>query len=124
MFDNDNSLALEIKNKILDRFIHANTSVFFDKEHNEYFISTRNKELYYSEEYGMLVLEISENLWRQGKFNFYFIFDARSHEFDRATKEISLSPENEILYASWGVNNTSFVFVDEYINTDNFSLAA
>ena len=124
MFNNDDSLALEIKNKILTRFIHADISVFFDKERNEYFISTRNKELYYSEGYGMLVLEISQNLWGRGVFNFYFILDVRDHEFNKTANEISFSLKNEIHYILWDVSNTPPLIVDKYTGTDNYSLAA
>ena len=70
-------------NKILSNFIHADIEIIFDKERNEYFISTRNKELYYSEAFGMLVLKISQNLWKRGIFNFYFILDVRDREFNK-----------------------------------------
>jgi hypothetical protein len=87
MLNNDNNLALIIKNIILTAFLHADIEVNFDKERNEYFISTRDKDLYYSEAYGLLILDIEQNiLWKQGRFNFYFILDVRGRGFDKMTE--------------------------------------
>jgi hypothetical protein len=124
MLNNNNALALSIKNIILTNFLHADIEIIFDKEQNEYFISTRNKELYYSEGYGMLMLEISKDiLWKQGIFNFYFILDERNHEFDKMTKNLTFSLANEIIYKTWDVNKPS-LFVGKHIDVDNYSLAA
>jgi len=76
MFDKNSALAIMIKNTILSNFLYADIEISFDKEQNEYYISTRNKELYYSEAYGMLVFDIEQNiLWKQGIFNFFFILE-------------------------------------------------
>jgi len=120
----NNALALAIKKIILTKFLDANIKITFDKEQNEYFISTRNRELYYSEAYGMLVLEINQNiLWKQGIFNFYFILDVRKHKFDKITKNITFSLADEIVYKPWGVKKQS-LFIDTHISVNDFSLAA
>ena len=125
MFDKNCVLAADIKNKILSRFIDAEINIFFDKERNEYFISTRDKDLYYSEEFGMLVFEINQGiLWKQGIFNFYFILDLREREFINAADKISFSRKNETAYASWDINSAPRIFADKHIDTGNFSLAA
>ena len=108
MFNNDDSLALEIKNTISINFIHANIEIIFDKERNEYFISTRNKELYYSEEYGMLVLEISQNLWKQGIFNFYFILDLRLNPFENMAKDTLFDSEETNFFTQQSVTVSLF----------------
>jgi hypothetical protein len=124
MLNNNDSLVSAIKNIILTNFPYAGTEVIFDKEQNEYFISTRNKELYYSEAYGMLILEINKNtLWEQGIFNIYFILDVRDKEFDKMTEQITFSFMDETAYKTWDVNKTS-LSVDKHIDTHNFSLAA
>ena len=76
MFDRNSALALVVKNIILTSFLDADIEIVFDKEQGEYYISTRNRELYYSEAYSMLILDINQNiLWKQGIFNFYFILE-------------------------------------------------
>lgn len=125
MYNKDFVLALEIKNKILSHFVQADVDIFYDKEQDEYFISIRDKELYNSEEYGKLVFEINENiLWGQGIFNFYFILDTRDCGFEKTTKEISFSLQDEIQYTSWIVNNTHSLFVDKHFDLNDSSLAA
>ena len=125
MFDNGGFIALKIKNKILSHFIHADINIVFDKEQNEYFISTRDRELYHSETYGKLVLEINQNiLWGQGIFNFYFVLDSRGREFDKTVKEILFSIKKEVSYTAWNVNHTSALFVDKHIATNDPSKAA
>ena len=125
MFDKNYALAMDIKNKILTNIMYADIDIFFDKEQNEYFISTRNKELYYSEAYGKLIFEINQDiLWGQGIFNFYFILDTRAREFDNASKETIFFLQNENLYKSWDVKNTHSLFAGKYTDMDNFSLAA
>jgi len=124
MLSDYNALALEIKNIILTNFLNADIEIIFDKEQNEYFISTRNKELYYSEAYGMLILDISQNiLWGQGIFNFYFILDIREHKSNEMTKNITFSLTGETSYKTWDVNKLS-LFIDKHIDMDIFSLAA
>jgi hypothetical protein len=122
--NNDNTLALTIKNKILTTFLHADIEINFDKEQNEYFISTRDKDLYYSEAYGLLILDIKQNiLWKQGKFNFYFILDVRERDFDKMTEKTTFSHTDEINYKTWEVNKPS-LFIDKYVDMDNFPLVA
>ena len=113
MFSKNDSLALTIKNKILSNFINANIEVIFDKEQDEYFISTRNKELYYSEEYGMLVLEINQNLWKQGIFNFYFILDLRLNPFENMVKDTLFTSKETNSFTQWNLH-THTVSDDEH----------
>jgi hypothetical protein len=95
----NNALALTIKNNILANFPFADIEIIFDKELGEYFISTRNKELYYSEAYGMLIFEINQNiLWKQGIFNFFFILDERDHEINKLSQDITVSLSDEVHY--------------------------
>jgi len=125
MFDNGNFVALEIKNKIRSHFIDADINIVFDKEQNEYFVSTQNRELYYSEEYGKLVLEISQSLlWGQGIFNFYFVLDSSGREFDKTVKEILFSLKREVTYTAWNVNASSALFVDKHVDVNDSSMAA
>jgi hypothetical protein len=125
MFNNNNALGLEIKNKILEKFINADLEVYMDREQNEYFIVTHNKELYYSEAYGMLVLEINQNiLWKQGIFNFYFILDVRANELGIMAKNMSFSQEKTYPYELWSVSNTHEFAVGNDIALNDFSLAA
>jgi len=108
--ENDNLLARSIRNKILSNFISAEINITYDKEQNEYFISTRDKNLYYSEAYGLLILDIKQNiLWEQGKYNFYFTLDVQEREFD---------------YKSWDIVKKTPIFVDKQIDTDYFPLLA
>jgi hypothetical protein len=124
MFENDNFLAGSIRNIILSNFINANIDIIYDKGQNEYFISTRDKNLYYSEAYGLLILDIKQNiLWKQGKFNFYFILDVRERDFDKMTEKTTFSHTDEISYKTWEVNKPS-IFIDKYVDTDNFPLVA
>ena len=46
MFTDDDVVALEIRDKIQARFPYADIKIMFDENMGEYFISTRNKELY------------------------------------------------------------------------------
>jgi len=125
MFDKNYTLALKIKNLILINFPYAGINVFHDSTLNEYFISTQNKELYYSDEFGKLILEINQNmLWGQGIFNFYFILDVRENELDRVAKIITLASVNEVRYMPWEVNNTPILHSDKLIGIENSSLAA
>jgi hypothetical protein len=122
--ENDNLLARSIRNKILSNFIFADIDIIYDKEQNEYFISTRNKDLYYSEAYGLLILDIKQNiLWEQGKYNFYFTLDIQEKEFDRMIKNITFSLTDETDYKSWDVKKTP-IFVDKQIDIVYFPLAA
>lgn len=124
MVDKNDTLAIKIKNLILSNFPHANINIFFDKEQSEYFISTSNEELYHSEAYGTLVMEIKMNiLWKQNIYNFYFILDIRDRIFDNITEKITFLLEDETIYKTWDVNNSSS-FVDKHINISDFSLAA
>jgi hypothetical protein len=124
MFENDNFLASTIRNIILSHFIYADIDIIYDKEQNEYYISTRNRDLYYSEAYGLLILDIKQNiLWKQGKFNFYFILDIRGREFVTITEKIIFSHTDEIKYKTWDINKTP-LFVDSHIDIYNFPLAA
>jgi hypothetical protein len=101
MFSKNDSLALEIKNKILTNFIQANIEIVYDKEQNEYFISTRNKDLYYSEAYGLFTLEISQGLWEQGIFNFHFILDVKPSQFEDMEKCMSFDVKEMATFTSW-----------------------
>jgi len=108
MFSKNDSLALEIKNKILTNFIQANTEIVFDREQNEYFISTRNKDLFYSEAYGLFTLEINQGLWEQGIFNFYFILDVKPNQFEDMEKRFSFDPKETDTFTSWCSQASSF----------------
>jgi len=104
MFNHEDFVALEIKNIILTNFFHADIEIIFDKERNEYFISTRNKELYYSEPYGMLILEINQNiLWKQGFFNFFFILDSRRNPLENMAKNTLFTSE-ETSFTQWNLH--------------------
>jgi len=114
MFNNYNALAMEIKNIILTNFFHADIEIIFDKEQNEYFISTRNRELYYSEAYGMLILEIKQNiLWRRGVFNFYFILDLRPNQFEDMAKDTLFTSKETNSFTQWNLH-THTVSDDEH----------
>ncbi|MCL2138266.1 MAG: hypothetical protein FWH41_01915 [Treponema sp.] len=121
MIEKNNIWALWIKNKILSCFPYAGTVITFDKEQNEYFVSTPNKDLYYSESYGLIVFEINQTLWNQGIFNFYFTLESDFHMID---KIIPFLFTEERIYSFWGINNNLALFVDKDTNMDNFSLAA
>jgi len=123
MFNNYNALAMEIKNIILANFIHADIEIIFDKERNEYFISTRNRELYYSEAYGMLILEINQNiLWKQGVFNFYFILDLRPNQFEDMAKDALFTSEETSFFAQWDLHTHTVSEDDHFVY--NYPLAA
>jgi len=123
--ENDNLLARSIRNKILSNFISADINITYDKEQNEYFLSTQDKNLYYSEAYGLLILDIKQNiLWEQGKYNFYFTLDVQEREFDKMTTNITFSLTDEIDYKSWDIVKKTPIFVDKQIDTDYFPLAA
>jgi len=117
MFDENFALAIEIKNKIVSHFINADITISSDKGQNEYFISTRNKELYYSEEYGRLIFEINQDIWSQGIFNFYFIVGNRGCEFSEIVKEISFSPQTTIPYTSWDIDSDAIHYLS--VNRSN-----
>ena len=124
MFSNDDILVIKIKNKIQARFPQSNIEIRFDKELNEYFISTRNKELYYSDEYGMLIFEIdSEILWKQNKFNFYFVLNERYNGLNMLINKLSFSYKINDNYIDWNINKPN-IFIERYNDTNNFSLAA
>jgi len=123
MFNNNNALALEIKNIILNNFIQADIEIIFDKERNEYFISTRDKELYYSEAYGMLILEINQNiLWRRGVFNFYFILDLRPNQFENMIKDTLFTSKETSFSAQWNPRTDAVSKDIHFIH--NYPLAA
>jgi hypothetical protein len=125
MFNKNNALILEIKNRILKKLINADIEVYLDREQNEYFIVTHNKDLYNSEAYGMLVLEINQNiLWKQGIFNFYFILDVRANELGIMAENMSFSQEKTYPYELWNISNTHEFAVCKNIALDDFSLAA
>ena len=125
MVDKNYTLAMKIKNEILSNFPSLDINVYFDNESVEYFISTRNKEQYYSDEYGKLVFKINQKyLWGQGIFNFYFILDESKKETDKLANFISFSTNNEIHYISWDINNTNSLLIDEHTCMDSFALAA
>lgn len=120
----NDTLAMTIKNKILLKFPYADIDITLDKEQNEYFISTSDEELYHSEAYGVLVMDIKLNiLWKQNVYNFYFILDLRKSEFGKMTKNMTFSPANEINYKTWDVNKTPFV-TNKLIEIADSSLAA
>ena len=124
MFSDDNYLALKLKNLIESRFPYADIKISFNKDFGEYFISTRNKELYYSEDYLMLLFEIDNDiLWEQGKFNFFFTLNQRGPEYDFMANSIIFSvkesghyPELEAVKPSGFAGNNTV--------TDNLHLAA
>ena len=123
MADKNYTLAIKIKNMILSSFPYLDINIYFDNESNEYFISTRNKEQYYSEGYGMLVFEINQNiLWGQGIFNFHFVLEER--EADKLAKSISFSANNETRYTSWDISSTHTLLVTKHAEADGFALAA
>jgi len=121
MFNENNALVIEIKNKILLQFIDAEIDIFYDKDQDEYFISTRNKELYYSDDYGKLIYEINQgDLWVNGIFNIYFIL----RENDTSVKEMSFSVDKETVYTSWNVDKTQAFNTDKMYYFNDNSLAA
>jgi len=124
VFDKNYSLAVKIKNLILRDFPYADINIVYDKGLNEYFISTNDEKLYYSEAYGMLILTINTDiLWGQGIFNFYFILDVQEHELGKMTKKITFSPTDEINYKTWFVNEVFFT-ADKPVEATDSSLAA
>ena len=125
MSDKNYTLAMKIRNIILSTFPSLDINVYFDNELKEYIISTRNKEYYYSENYGKLISEINNNiLWCQGIFNFYFILDEGEKEFDMLTNVMSFSFNNEILFKPWARDTSNLLLIEKHNNTDNYSLAA
>ena len=125
MFDKNNALAIKIKNTILSNFLYADIEISFDKEQNEYYISTRNKELYYSEAYGMLVFDIEQNiLWKQGIFNFYFILEEGHNKYKKMADVMSVAREESGSYSVWNTYSTGNLTFDNNIELSNFYLAA
>lgn len=125
MVDNNHALAIMIKNKIQTHFINAGVNIIFDKERNEYFISTRNRDLYYSQAYGILILEINQNtLWGRGIFNFYFTLDEKQDHLEKMAEQTSFDRKESKHYEMWGVHNTHILFVDNHVVPGDYSLAA
>jgi len=124
MFDKNYLLAIEIKNMILTNFYYVDINIIYDKGLDEYFISTHDENLYYSEPYGMLILAINQDiLWKQGYFNFYFILDKTIHNINIA-EEISFERKYTDSYSLWGVRDTDNIQIESDIEFSDFSLAA
>jgi Rps23 Pro-64 3,4-dihydroxylase Tpa1-like proline 4-hydroxylase len=104
MLNNNYALALAIKNIILTNFLHADIEITFDKEQDEYFISTQNKEIYYSQAYGMLLLEINQNiLWKQGIFNFHFTLNVKPSQPEELVRKMTFDQKETNSYLLWNV---------------------
>lgn len=81
MFDSNEFLANEIRNKILNVFPNITVNTYYDSDRDEYSVSINEKELYYSDVYQILVLEIKQELlWAKNLYNFYFTLDEVSCE--------------------------------------------
>lgn len=81
MFDSNEFLANEIRNKILNVFPNIIVNTYYDSDRDEYSVSINEKELYYSDAYQILVLEIKQELlWAKNLYNFYFTLDEISCE--------------------------------------------
>jgi hypothetical protein len=125
MFDSKNGLAITIKNILLTHFPCAEIDIIFDKEQNEYFISTRDEKLYYSEEYGMLIMEIKLNLlWDNGIFNFFFILDSTPIQVEKLFDSISFSQKEITPDFYWNIGNNNVLSVKDNIESNNLFLAA
>jgi hypothetical protein len=125
MFDDNNVLATEIKNRIMKNFLYANANVVFDQEHNEYFVSVDNRELYYSEAFQSFVMGIKQDiLWKENVHNFYFILDETLYGFERIAREISFERKETSAYAIWDFCIENGPTVDRQMTTDIFHLAA
>jgi hypothetical protein len=113
MFDDMNVLVTEIKNRIMKIFLYANVNVVFDQDHNEYFVSVDNSELYYSEAFQSFVMGIKQDiLWKENIHNFYFILDETFYGFERITREISSERKETSAYAIWDFCNGSSIAGD------------
>jgi hypothetical protein len=125
MFDKAYFLAMEAKNKLQARFMRTDIGVVFDKERGEYFICARDKDLYYSKEYGMLAMEISRDLLERGATNFYFILDSGAwREFDKTAEGMSFYVNTAVSYAHWDIKSSRVVAADSHADCGDFSLAA
>jgi hypothetical protein len=125
MFDDRNVLATEIKNRIMKNFLYANVNVVFDQEHNEYFVSVDNRELYYSEAFQSFVMGIKQDiLWKENIHNFYFILDETLYGFEKITGKISFERKDASAYVIWDFCNGNSIVADTRITADIFHLAA
>ena len=79
MHRDDDALAREIRNRLSADFINADIRIEHDSERDEYFVSTPDRKLYHSDEYGTAVFEIHRELWNRGVFNFCFVLDRNGH---------------------------------------------
>ena len=76
MFDINEFLANEIKNKLNNIFPNIIVNTFYDSDRDEYSVSINDKDLYYSDEYQLLVMEIKQNiLWTEKIYNYFFTLD-------------------------------------------------
>jgi hypothetical protein len=125
MFDKNYSLAVEIKNLILSFFYYADIDIVYDNDLDEYFITTRDEKLYYSEAYGMLVLAINQGiLWKYGNFNFYFILDNKPARQKNTVEKISFEQKEAGSYFSWGVYNTDNMRIEGGAEFSDYYLVA
>ena len=72
----------------------------------------------------MLLFEIDNDiLWKQGRFNFFFTFNARNDEIDVMANSVFFYKRENCIYTEWeAVKQTGFT--ESNIDTNNLYMAA
>lgn len=91
MFDINEFLANEIREKLNNIFPNITINTFYNSDRDEYNVSINDKELYYSDEYQLMVMEIKQNiLWTKNIYNYIFTLDEVSCENMKLLSKLTL----------------------------------
>jgi hypothetical protein len=73
------NLESEIKNKILSQFPNIEIKLYYEENSDGFYISMNNRDVYYSDSYQLLIMEVKVNiLWKNNINNCYFIHETIS----------------------------------------------
>lgn len=105
----------EIKTKIHEKFPSLSISIFMDETQDNIIVAIDN-DLYYSEEYLALIMDIKINfLWKNNIFNYLFVKEAP--KFFLAPGQL---PNIRILHSQLSFNNNTVTKAIKYL-TINYS---
>lgn len=115
----------DIKTIILKHFPSLIISIYYESNDDEYFISIPFEDIYYSDEYQKLIMQIkTEYLWKNNLNNFYFIW---SNQFccDEMNTIIYFKDKISNQYKNWSVfDEITRIDVNSLFNVDYYGLAA
>jgi len=126
MFDINEFLANEIREKLNNIFPNITINTFYNSDRDEYNVSINDKELYYSDEYQLMVMEIKQNiLWTKNIYNYIFTLDEVSCENMKLLSKLTLEYSYSLNFTNYLTETTAISTTDYYyLYADDQQLAA